>query len=99
MSSVALIGYARAMAHAVNPQHSCLLHLHTFCGHREDAVCQQLEHVLQALAVRLVAALGQVLLQNEALDRLAAGSKDCTAEEILLWLYTGAPDILQSPCK
>ena len=45
----------------------------TFRGHREDAVRQQLEHLLQALAVRLVAPLGQVLLQVEALDRLAAG--------------------------
>ena len=46
----------------------------TVCGHGDDAVRQQLQHVLQALAVPVVTSLGQILLQVEALDRLAARS-------------------------
>lgn len=43
--------------------------------HGQQFIRQQLQHVVEALADGLLAPLGQVLLQVEALDLLAAGVK------------------------
>lgn len=44
----------------------------TVFGHGDHVIRQHLQHVVQALAVGILATLGQILLQVEALDRLAA---------------------------
>jgi hypothetical protein len=72
--SAVFLRMCRSCAYCLLQQEATQLCRFTFRGHREDAVRQQLEHLLQALAVRLVPTLGQELLQVEALDRLAAGS-------------------------